>query len=164
MKPLKRFLELAQTNSAEGFLEACADSVLVLVPAALHESTGFQTIASQRDAPAEGDMQVLSIRKRRGSNAFTNMITMGRTPNNDLVIKAPGVSKFHAFLQREGDGDGFTITDGGSTYGTRVNGKKLDPRTQKLPLQSGDELQLGREIRLTFYTPAGFYESLMTLR
>lgn len=62
-----------------------------------------------------------------------------------------GVSRQHAVLSC--NAHLVTVTDLGSTNGTRINGKKLEPNTPRL-LREGDELQLGK-LKLTtrFYKP-----------
>jgi hypothetical protein len=50
-------------------------------------------------------------------------ITIGRTPSCDCLISDPTVSRRHAELRR--DDDGWTLTDLGSTNGTRVNGRLI---------------------------------------
>ena len=63
--------------------------------------------------------------------------TLGRSPNNNIVITDPVVSTFHARIDRTPDG--FRIVDLTSTNGTFVNGKRV---TTSL-LRPKDELQVG---------------------
>jgi ABC-type multidrug transport system ATPase subunit len=51
-------------------------------------------------------------------------IRLGRAPDNNFVLDAPGVSRYHAMLSYE-DGSQPTITDLGSLNGTFVNGEQL---------------------------------------
>src|SRR2546428_12479553 len=48
------------------------------------------------------------------------LITIGRAPDNTIVIDDPSVSASHAQLERRGEG--YRIKDLESTNGTRVNG------------------------------------------
>ncbi len=65
-------------------------------------------------------------------------ITIGRAPNNALVLADNKVSRQHADVRTENGG--FVIADRGSSFGTVVNGKKIDA---PMPLKNGDEILLG---------------------
>ena len=67
---------------------------------------------------------LLAVRKVIGT--FPNMITLGRTSNNDIVVPDVSISKFHAWFQRLGDR--VEVGDAGSKNGTAVNGETLPPR------------------------------------
>lgn len=69
--------------------------------------------------------------------------TIGRAPDNDVVLEVPEVSRHHARLEYH-DGT-FEIVDLGSTNGTLVNGVAVT----RTPLSDGDELTLGT-VRLQF--------------
>ena len=51
-------------------------------------------------------------------------ITIGKTEDNTFVIKEPDVSRYHATLTREDNGD-LLLEDLGSTNGTFVNGTQI---------------------------------------
>jgi predicted component of type VI protein secretion system len=57
------------------------------------------------------------------------------------------VSHRHAILQRGDDGT-LVLRDIGSSNGTRLNGKDVEPMTDK-PLQDGDQITLGHWTRIT---------------
>lgn len=59
-----------------------------------------------------------------------------------------GVSRHHVTLNAEGNPP--IAYDMGSSNGTFVNGQRLNPK-QPYPLQSGDELRLGRLIMQIYY-------------
>ena len=63
--------------------------------------------------------------------------TIGREPENDIVIPNPTVSRFHAKITRSEDK--YFIEDLGSANGTMVNGIRV---TKEL-LHDGDIVQLG---------------------
>ena len=63
--------------------------------------------------------------------------TLGRSPNNNIVMADPVVSTFHARIDRTPEG--FTIVDLTSTNGTFVNGKRVSTAI----LKPRDELQVG---------------------
>jgi pSer/pThr/pTyr-binding forkhead associated (FHA) protein len=52
-----------------------------------------------------------------------------------------GVSRKHAVMHRSGDG--FTVEDMGSTNGTYVNRKRIQPNVPQ-PVRLGDEIRLGK--------------------
>ena len=66
------------------------------------------------------------------------MATIGRLPDNTLVIDNPAVSGHHACVFR--DGDACVVEDLQSTNGTFVNEKRVTRRT----LQNGDVLLIGK--------------------
>jgi hypothetical protein len=66
--------------------------------------------------------------------------TIGRSRDCDIVLSDSNVSRRHAELRPAGDG--WTITDLGSTNGVRVNGRDLPPN-EPHPLQPGDRLDVG---------------------
>lgn len=64
--------------------------------------------------------------------------TIGRLPDNTVVIDNPSVSSHHACVFR--DGDRFVLEDFQSTNGTFVNGKRVTRHT----LQNGDVVIVGK--------------------
>jgi phage tail-like protein len=74
------------------------------------------------------------------------VLTIGRTPENDLPLNLPLVSKRHAELNITEQG--VLVTDLGSQYGTFVAGNKLIPN-QPYPLIKGALLQIG-PFKITF--------------
>ena len=60
----------------------------------------------------------------------------------DPSLPDEGISREHAILVYDEDGDEFSIEDLQSTYGTKVNGK----RVRATALQAGDEIQIGRTV------------------
>ena len=70
---------------------------------------------------------------------------IGRAPSSDIVLDMPGVSKLHASLQRDGDGD-WTLSDLRSREGTYINGDEIDILE---PVEDGDTIEFGDAV-LTF--------------
>jgi hypothetical protein len=64
--------------------------------------------------------------------------TIGREPACDMTLADMSVSRWHASLNREGDG--WLLTDLGSTNGTRLNGWRVKEPTAVLP---GDLVSFG---------------------
>lgn len=65
-------------------------------------------------------------------------LMIGRTPDNDLAIDHPLVSRRHARIDRSGAR--WTVTDLGSTNGTFINGRRV---TSPSALAIGDVVDLG---------------------
>jgi pSer/pThr/pTyr-binding forkhead associated (FHA) protein len=70
-------------------------------------------------------------------------ISIGRRPECNIVLADPNVSRNHAEIRPQGDG--FVLTDLGSTNGSKVNGVRVEQRM----LADGDELTFGNT-RLRF--------------
>lgn len=73
--------------------------------------------------------------------------SIGRTDDNDIVIRDGSVSRVHARLSVERDG--WRIQDAGSSNGVVVNGARI----QTALLQPGDVVELGRAV-LTYHQGA----------
>src|ERR1043165_2842236 len=67
------------------------------------------------------------------------VVRLGRAPDNNFVLDAPSVSRYHAMLSYA-DGSQPIITDLGSTNGTFVNG---EPLTEPRQLTASDLIFLG---------------------
>ena len=63
---------------------------------------------------------------------------IGRSRECDIVLSDSNVSRRHAEIRPAG-GDGWTITDLGSTNGVKVNGRTVS----SAPLKAGDEVMVG---------------------
>jgi hypothetical protein len=66
-------------------------------------------------------------------------LTLGRTGDNDVVINDPTVSRFHASLMTNKQGE-VIVSDLGSANGTFVNGQRIG---SSHALRTNDELTLG---------------------
>ena len=71
-------------------------------------------------------------------------VTLGREPDNDIVIEAEAVSRHHAVMKRRGPA--FLITDLGSTNGLNVSGELVK---EKL-LAPGDHVSVGHSVTLEY--------------
>jgi len=67
----------------------------------------------------------------------TEVTTIGRLPESEIVLKDKGASRRHAQIRLAGEVA--TITDLGSTNGTRLNGHTIQTRT----LSDGDRITIG---------------------
>ena len=71
--------------------------------------------------------------------ALGGTTTFGREPGNDVVVIEAGVSRQHASIVQTGDG--YLLTDLGSSNGTFVNQQRLTEEPHLL--QDGDRIRLG---------------------
>lgn len=157
----KILLERAQHLDVERF------SKEVVVGPVLYAEQFLAAADSQRVATLKGDTGdrkrvdlFFPLVKRTGSNVFSNMITVGRAANNDIVIEGEGISKFHAYFIEVG-GD-WLIVDAGSSFGTFVDHEKIEPRTQRVTLTDKTVLRFGNALVGRFLHPASCHELLLT--
>ena len=69
---------------------------------------------------------------------LTGSASMGRAPENGLVLADEQISRRHAIIQAQGVGE-FWLVDLGSANGTYVNGRRV---TQPQALHRGDVIRL----------------------
>jgi len=97
-----------------------------------------QQAAAGAGAPGKKNKTVL------GQFDFTSgakpIRTIGRTPDNDIVINHVQVSSRHALLHNVGGQ--LYIEDRGSANGTYVHGHRISPG-QKIPVASGEKIYIG---------------------
>ena len=67
-------------------------------------------------------------------------VTLGRTPENQVVVNDNKASSRHAEIRPSGQG--YTIADLGSTNGTFVNGQRLEANMPRM-LMPGDTIRIG---------------------
>lgn len=158
MVPVDAFVIAAKRSSRADFSSRFPGCFLLIEPFAPQRSLAFTTTgASDRI----GEVRAIArLEKRKGANAFTWMVTIGRAQNNDIVIPASDVSKFHASL-REAEGGAWEITDAGSTYGTALDGAKIESKAPA-ELAPGAAIELG-SVRMSFHTSDTLYTSLRAL-
>jgi hypothetical protein len=108
-----------------------------------------------QDLPPEVDLEVYPLNKKTGAS-FADRITIGRTPNNDIVMNDSSVSRLHAYIRR--DGNSWVVADAGSKNGSWLRGSKLEAR-RETPLPSRTVIRIG-EVELTFYTAADLFAAL----
>ena len=68
---------------------------------------------------------------------FKDRLTIGRTPDNDIQLNAPFISRRHAVVQT--DGDATRVIDWGSKNGVYVNSSRVTEHF----LQNGDIVTIG---------------------
>jgi hypothetical protein len=91
------------------------------------------------------------VRSDGPDHVLGSVTTIGRGPDRDIPVDDTRVSRHHAVIRR--DGDRWTLTDEGSSNGTRRNGTQLTP-TSPIRLSDGDEIGVG-PVTFTFRSGAG---------
>ncbi|GAB1420411.1 hypothetical protein MASR2M15_05090 [Anaerolineales bacterium] len=76
-----------------------------------------------------------------------NVVKVGRSLENDIVIQEPAISRFH--LKITFQEDGFIAEDLGSSNGSLINGESL---REPVTLKSGDKLKIGLHQYFIFTT------------
>lgn len=163
---LQAWAEEARRDSREAFLRRFAGPFLLVFdpgPAAADKSflvtTGKLTaVRPGQTAPPASPSPVLvhPVAKRAGvQSPFPTMVTLGRAPNNDVVVGAPSVSTFHAYLAKEGER--WVLRDADSTHGTFVGDARLTAPTTLAPETA---LRFG-EVRARFVDTTGLYRAAL---
>jgi ABC-type multidrug transport system ATPase subunit/pSer/pThr/pTyr-binding forkhead associated (FHA) protein len=86
-------------------------------------------------SPAEAALKRLTRPISFGSK---EQLQIGRDPDNDVVLDAPIVSRFHAMVERIGQR--YRVRDLNSSNGTFVNDRRIEAETW---LQPGDAIRIG---------------------
>ncbi len=103
----------------------------------------------------DANIEVYPLTKKPGAS-FQDRITIGRTPNNDIVIVDHSVSRLHAYLRY--DGNLWVVADAGSKNGSWLDRSALETRKER-KLGSKSILRLG-DVDLTFLSAPDLYTAL----
>lgn len=168
MESLRKFLFAAMGFDEQSFLERYPHPFLVTSKKTLQSAKtqlsssdenykGFSTMLSKGKAEEglQGDWVIPLQSQSRGE---MQMVNLGRTPNNEISLPFPVISKFHCCFMIYGPKDAYII-DGGSTNGTFINDTKLEG-SQKQPLKSGDLVRFGTQMEFEFYFPEDLHREL----
>jgi len=156
LQSLTPFIGRAVRQDLDEFVAEHPNPVLVIEPFVLLESDAVQTISA--DSLSQGTLPTIGVlAKRPGGNAFGHMVTLGRARNNDVILKAAGVSKFHCYFMFSPT-EPAVVIDAGSSNGTFVGGMRIEPKV-KTPLRPGDQLGIAK-VGAVFHTPQTFHAYL----
>lgn len=111
---------------------------LTNIPPALRKIDTYVPDVTPSPEPSTSVMGLIVAPVRKRQDVFPEMITIGRTANNDVVIPDATVSKFHAYFRA--NEKGLELVDVGSRNGTKVMGRALTP---KLPI----DVAIGARLR-----------------
>ena len=124
------------------------DTTITLVPLEQSGEVGEEEISVGLDELPTG---VGMLVVKRGPNAGSKFVLeadvtrAGRHPESDIFLDDITVSRRHAeFVRKDG---GYVVRDVGSLNGTYLNRERIDD----VPLQNGDEVQIGK-FKLVFLT------------
>ena len=95
---------------------------------------------------------ITPVKSKRGGQI--QMINIGRTADNDIILPLASISKLHAciiLVQNQGT----YILDGGSTNGTFIGSERVSSHKQLI--RSGDVIRFGHIIEFEYYEPADLY-------
>jgi hypothetical protein len=99
------------------------------------------------------DPSVIQVVKTE-RNVHREMITIGRSRNNDVVIDDKAVSKVHAYFVRTGFR--WWLHDQPSTNGTFIDESEIDANGR--PLAEGAKVSFGHRLTFRFFTARGLHE------
>lgn len=140
-------------SSCGGVLDSLDDHTITLGKVdPLQDAPGSadDVVVKMADLPSDAGSLVV----RSGAQAGTALTLaaavtrLGRHPDSEISLDDITVSRWHAEIERTGDG--YLVRDTGSLNGTYVNGQRID---DALLLHQGDELQVGK-FRLVFFQKA----------
>jgi hypothetical protein len=106
--------------------------------------------------------RVIEIKKRKSFRG-SDTITIGRSPENDIVFYNKNVSKSHACLYLTPSREYCYLLDVGSVNGTFLNSSKVASHTE-YQLADGDEISFGPETKLIYFSPKAFHAFLSELK
>ena len=109
--------------------------------------------------PTVAEPLVLEVRKRPLAAHPSPGITLGRTPDNDITVEDPTVSRLHASFSEERQTGVWYVTDSGSHNGTWHNGTLLIPG-RPTPLFDRASLRFG-DMMATFLNFSAFNQFIL---
>ena len=98
--------------------------------------------------PTVAEPLVLEVRKRPQGVTLDMGVTLGRTPDNDIIVEDPTVSRVHATFREEQRTGVWYVADHGSYNGTWYDGTLLIPG-RTTPLFERASLRFG-DVMATF--------------
>jgi hypothetical protein len=116
-----------------------------------------------RRVESTASLSLIVFAVRHNGRSASHLITLGRAPDNDVIVPDVSISRFHAFVKEDADGR-WLLQDAGSTNGTTVNGQAV-PRQGHGPaceLTSGADVRLG-QVDLTFLDSAALVSFALRL-
>jgi hypothetical protein len=109
--------------------------------------------------PTVAEPLVLEVRKRSQMVTPAKGVTLGRTPDSDIVVEDPTVSRVHATFSEESRTGMWYVADAGSHNGTWQNGTLLIPGRPE-PLFERASLRFG-DVMATFVQFSAFNQFIL---
>lgn len=88
-------------------------------------------------------------------NPFGSIISVGRSPQNDICLPQRSVSKVHATFSKVGET--WRVTDRTATHGLFVDRIELPPG-ESAELDDGTLISFGTDVEATFHLPHGLWD------
>jgi hypothetical protein len=120
------------------FHTVVADLNDIRVPA---NDDGGVSVSELRRRLAQARHFAITVDKRVHDGTYVDRISVGRARNKDIVLRHPSVSKFHAWFERDPQGN-WCVADAGSKNGTRANANEVQAR-ELVKVKTGDVLRFG---------------------
>jgi hypothetical protein len=139
----------------DAFVKSPSMLVTAVLPTLNWEDTTVSRKIPREDTPTSQPPPALIRLIRKVQRTFPNMITVGRTANNDVVIVDESISKFHAYFQPQGKT--LTLADAGSTNGTWVDEEQLSPEGDAVAVRAGSRIRFAR-IAFTAMESGAFWD------
>ena len=161
---LKRFIAAYPNGflveKSERFLDK--DVIFQFLTDAIEDKHVLEQLKEGEVRTAVLDARVIEITKRKDITD-PDKITIGRSPGNDLVIYNKLVSRRHAYLDISSPDEACVLVDVGSTNGTFLNGSQINPQ-EKYPLSDADEISVGPETKVIYFSSTAFHAFLSELK
>ncbi len=111
-----------------------------------------ESVATMADRPValQNEFLIFPVDPPGPDGSRSDMVWLGRSAFNEVVIPDATVSEVHAFIRREEDG-AYYVQDTGSRNGTWVGDQQVPAQGvgEPVPLPSGARVRFGA-VRLTF--------------
>ncbi len=170
---LRSFWQANRVLSKEGFIKTHPYPFLVEIGPKPAESDArtYETLASKskedrdqfrRQCNLDQSSRVFRVVKR-SQGGFGDKISVGRSPNNDIVLSHMSVSKFHAYITASDVRFEFSVYDVDSRNGTQINSLPIQPM-KKVEIRHGDKVSFGGEITFLFLSAADLYSRLAIMQ
>ncbi|NMB76545.1 MAG: FHA domain-containing protein [Myxococcales bacterium] len=168
---LADFAEDSRTLDAKAFAEKHGGAFLLhhgplqrLEPRSLDGSTlNLETPSTVADVPFNPRHDFLVFPLRRKVDSVDEVIWLGQSESNDVVIPDASVSAIHAFVQVD-HMNRYFIQDMNSRNGTKVSGQKVPGHGHGKPVEMtvAADVELGGR-RMTFLPASDFLNLVMRL-
>lgn len=170
MERLRDFMKVATTLSMNEFVEQFPHPIFFYseTPGALEEFFHTRLMMSNQgkesiDRFSDHVLDFIALLPNaHPGREFPKKAFVGRDARRDYVIPHSTVSNRHACLFCDTKQDMYRLVDSGSTNGTMLRGKQLEPG-EPVNLRDGDVVTFGR-MDFLFFSPKGAYRYLHQYR